>query len=56
MSLAALDAVEIAKALGWGLVCVAVPVVWGVAVNLVFDRLAKRPGGSRDTAPPEYHI
>ena len=47
---------ELLRAIGWGLLCVAVPVVWGVVVNAVFDRLSKRPGGGRDTAPPEYHI
>ena len=40
----------------WGLVCLAVPVAWGIVTNRVFERLSRRPGGSRHTAPPEYHI
>lgn len=41
---------------GWALLCVVVPVAWGVVVNKLFDIYSKRRGAGRDTAPPEYHI
>ena len=47
---------EVAATVGWGLLCVAVPVLWGVAVNAIFERLARRKGAGRDAAPPEYQI
>ena len=40
----------------WGLVCLAVPVAWGVVINRLFERLSKRKGAGGDAAPPEYHI
>ena len=40
----------------WGLICLAVPVAWGIAINQLFERLSKRKGAGEDAAPPEYNI
>ena len=40
----------------WAVTCLAVPIVWGVVVNWLFERLAKRRGAGGDAAPPEYNI
>lgn len=40
----------------WVLLCLTVPIAWGVVVNRVFDFFTARRRGIRDSTPPEYHI
>lgn len=41
---------------GWVALCVAIPVLWGVIVNAVFDAYSASSGSAGEAAPPEYHI
>ncbi len=40
----------------WIVVCITVPVVWGVIVHAVFERLRSRPRDDEDSVLSDFQI